>query len=342
MDSITAVPMSAISEETLAIESLMSMKTQYTVAATPPPPGGPTIEELNQLKTSRAKAALNSWYHRLNELYEFKLMYGHCDVPQKYPANRCLGIWVNKQRCEKVMYEENENHKTNLTPEKLIALEKIGFVWAKRKGDVIWNQRYNELLAFYKENGHSDLPCKYKPKPTLGRWVTSQRSMYKRGTLPSDYVQKLDDIGFTWDMYAKANEEMESSTAEEQMEETHIETNKCIEVGGGISVVSNSDQEKTRASKRRKRSTSLVNSQGDDNNVNSAALEGILLINLANALVGSTIRKENDTYSRHSTDLHNGNKNCVKKTKVDDEDDSSTITEVTDDELSAVCNMNEV
>lgn len=220
----------------------------------------PSDYEVNECKTLRAKLALQSWYQRLNELYEFKEQNGHCDVPQKYPPNRCLGIWVNKQRCEKVLYDElqeqqnennnvqptisrsnkkdkiivndefhdniaennnyddndddattnsfnqndvSSNNKTNLTAKKLQELEKVGFIWAKRKGDVIWNLRYHELYEFYQLYGHSDLPCKYRPKPTLGRWVTSQRSMYKRGTLPPDYIQKLDDIKFTWDMYSK-------------------------------------------------------------------------------------------------------------------------------------------
>jgi Helicase associated domain len=54
----------------------------------------PSDYELNECKTLRAKSALQSWYQRLNELYEFKQEHGHCDVPQKYPQNRCLGIWV--------------------------------------------------------------------------------------------------------------------------------------------------------------------------------------------------------------------------------------------------------
>jgi Helicase associated domain len=244
-----------ISEEKLAIESLLDMRSQ-AVVNTSRVPIEPSELEMNECKTLRSKTALENWYQRLNELYEYKQEHGNCDVPQKYPPNRCLGIWVNKQRCEKVVYDElREQHelppserqlreptkikvykkhrknpsvngddensspdeneedetthevytRTNLTAQKVYQLEKVGFVWAKRKGDVIWNLRYQELYEFFTKHGHSDLPCKYRPKPTLGRWVTSQRSMRKRGNLPTEYVKKLDAINFTWDMYSKTN-----------------------------------------------------------------------------------------------------------------------------------------
>jgi Helicase associated domain len=75
-------------------EQVQSMSTIYP----PVPPLGPSEQELNEATTARAKAALISWYQRLKELYDFKLKYGHTDVPQKYSDNRCLGIWINKQR----------------------------------------------------------------------------------------------------------------------------------------------------------------------------------------------------------------------------------------------------
>jgi Helicase associated domain len=245
-------------EQSLAIESLMCMKTQvptkapsstlpklgvtnkYIPSIPPPPPSGPSLEELEQTTTTRAKAALISWYQRLNELYQFKLKYGHCDVPQKYAENRCLGIWVNKQRCERVVFDEclpkkakytdeMEPMKTSLTVKKLYELEKIGFVWAKRKGDYIWNQHYNDLKSFFTKHGHSNLPCKYKPKPTLGRWITSQRSQFKRGTLPQEYIDKLDAIAFTWDMYAKTADDFDHETQQENQNRPGMQNsiNQC-------------------------------------------------------------------------------------------------------------------
>ena len=52
------------------------------------------------LKGSQYEKADCIWDVRFKELTAFKLEHGHCNVPQKYPTNKSLGIWVNKQRME--------------------------------------------------------------------------------------------------------------------------------------------------------------------------------------------------------------------------------------------------
>lgn len=41
--------------------------------------------------------------------------------------------------------------KTSMTQERVRRLESIGFAWAQPKGQVSWNKRYNELVAYKKE-----------------------------------------------------------------------------------------------------------------------------------------------------------------------------------------------
>lgn len=48
-------------------------------------------------------------------------------VPQKYPANKELGIWVNKQRMERKAFIEGK--KCSLTAKKIDKLEALGFEW---------------------------------------------------------------------------------------------------------------------------------------------------------------------------------------------------------------------
>ena len=48
-------------------------------------------------------------------------------VPQKYPPNRELGVWVNKQRMEKKAFDEGK--KSSMTEKKVARLEEVGFVW---------------------------------------------------------------------------------------------------------------------------------------------------------------------------------------------------------------------
>lgn len=162
----------------------------------------PSVEDMQNATTPRSKAALRMWYLRLNDLWKFKKEHGHCKVPQKYPENAPLGIWVNKQRME---YKNRINGGPNkLTDSKIAALVEVGFEWAKPKGDLSWNHRYSELAEYYHEHGDCLVPTKSKENPALGRWVSTQRSQYKRwkgeedSSMTQDRADKLDAIGFVW------------------------------------------------------------------------------------------------------------------------------------------------
>lgn len=60
------------------------------------------------------------------------------------------------QRMEKKGMDAGE--KTSMTPEKVRLLEKAGFIWAKRKGQAAWEEKFRELQQFQTQNGH----CKYR------------------------------------------------------------------------------------------------------------------------------------------------------------------------------------
>jgi hypothetical protein len=99
----------------------------------------------------RAQQALRTWYVRLGELHDYKIKYGDCNVPQKYPKNPPLGTWVNKQRMEYKNYLEGDKH--SLTETKLEKMEDVGFDWGKRKGDHSWEERYQQLAEYKNEKG---------------------------------------------------------------------------------------------------------------------------------------------------------------------------------------------
>ena len=62
-----------------------------------------------------------------------------------------------------------------------------------------WEQRFQELQAFKKENGHCNVPAVYPPNPALGTWAHSVRHAKKKGTLAEDRVRRLDALAFCWD-----------------------------------------------------------------------------------------------------------------------------------------------
>lgn len=102
----------------------------------------PTQAEWKACTTPRMKEALNTWYERFRELHIYRQKHRDCNVPQKYSPNRKLGVWVNKQRMEKKLLDDGK--RSSLTQEKIELLEQLGFVWAKRKGDHVWNERFQE------------------------------------------------------------------------------------------------------------------------------------------------------------------------------------------------------
>jgi hypothetical protein len=97
----------------------------------------------------------SSWEKRFAELLEFKSRHGHCEVPQNYKENTSLGIWVNKQRMEQKLRMEGKN--SSLNDARLQRLESVGFRWAKRKGQVSWNEKFEELKAYKREHGNVSL-----------------------------------------------------------------------------------------------------------------------------------------------------------------------------------------
>lgn len=98
-----------------------------------------------------------------------------------------------------------DNEKSSMTPERLAALQSIGFVWAKRKGQATWDAKYTQLQEYKSQFGDCLIPTKYAKDPALGRWVSTQREHYRlwkagdpRSKMNDEKAKLLDNIGFVW------------------------------------------------------------------------------------------------------------------------------------------------
>ena len=67
--------------------------------------------------------------------------------------------------------------RSTLTDEREKALEKIGFVWSTH--NALWEEKYNELAAFFHKHGHCNVPSKYPSNNKLSVWVRCQRRQYR-------------------------------------------------------------------------------------------------------------------------------------------------------------------
>lgn len=148
-------------------------------------------------------------YHRINRLNElgfewnvkdakWEQMFAECEEfkqaqngrirPKRWGGNRLLERWVLEQRR---LYRMGQ-----LRPERLSRLEKIGFTWSEQ--DSGWEAMFSALLAYKQSHENCDVPRRWSESPALGVWVALQRSLGRKGRLPSERVTRLNEIGFRW------------------------------------------------------------------------------------------------------------------------------------------------
>lgn len=157
------------------------------------------------------------WDSMFDELKEYKSTHGDTLVPATYLENPSLGYWVDRQRqLYRMRLEADEgydNQMITITDEKIERLDSIDFVWSVYEHT--WNARYEELKAYVNENGNALVPWKYPQNEQLGLWVMTQRRIYKlmqqgeqkgdeltdRSDVIDDRIQKLNEIGFVWDLH---------------------------------------------------------------------------------------------------------------------------------------------
>eukprot|EP00978_Attheya_sp_CCMP212_P012188 scaffold30346_cov52-Attheya_sp.AAC.1 len=150
------------------------------------------------LNTSQ-KRKYPSWDERFKELFDFKKVNGHTNVPQKSGP---LGIWVTTQRTQYRLLKEGKY--SLLTIERHDKLEGIGFTFIYGPARPHWDVQFQELLDFKKIEGHTNVPQKSGP---LGIWVETQRTQYrlwnegKHSTFTIERSVKLEGIGFRFKLH---------------------------------------------------------------------------------------------------------------------------------------------
>jgi hypothetical protein len=93
------------------------------------------------------------------------------------------------------MYRRNK-----LAEERKEMLEEVGFVWNcnAMRDDEAFHENYEKLAAFKKAKGHCNIPTRYRPDWSLGRWAAKMRDLYATEQLDADRLKALSDIGFAW------------------------------------------------------------------------------------------------------------------------------------------------
>jgi hypothetical protein len=77
-------------------------------------------------------------------------------------------------------------------------LDEIGFSWDVHKAE--WNEGFNYLNIYKNREGHCRVPRAYIENSfRLGTWVINQRA--KRAALSDERRQRLNRLGFVWDLF---------------------------------------------------------------------------------------------------------------------------------------------
>lgn len=107
------------------------------------------------------------WSEKFEDLCEFRRQYGHCHVPHTFTDNAPLAQWVKRQRYQYKLRIEGK--RSTLSDERVRLLNQIGFIWNSH--DVVWEERWQELLMFKHLHGHCIVPSNYDKNPQLAIWV---------------------------------------------------------------------------------------------------------------------------------------------------------------------------
>src|ERR1039457_858246 len=136
-----------------------------------------------------------AWEEGFSALEQFKAREGHCRVPARHlEANYRLGKWVQIQR----------GQRNGMSVERRSRLETLDFDWDRFTS--AWEAGFAALLKFHEREQHCHVPREYlEGSYRLGQWVREQRKW--RDTMSVERRQRLDALGFEWDLMTLAWEE---------------------------------------------------------------------------------------------------------------------------------------
>ena len=171
-----------------------------------------------------------NWMGSYRELEAFAKKHGHVKLRA---SDGKLGKWIANQRYQYKRWKLGESP-SSMTEKRAELLEALGMVWdcraeGKTNYDEKWQQHYQQLVTFQKENGHCFIPGN---SGSLGRWMSNQRKAYHNrlryniSALTDRREQLLRDIGFDFEVDGKTAFQIKQwKTNYEQLKDFHQQHN---------------------------------------------------------------------------------------------------------------------
>lgn len=160
-------------------------------------------ERLDKLKTINFdfshKAAedkvLLTWSERIEQLNEYFDKNGNYNIPKDSAKYKTLVNWLRHQRSKQL--------KNKLTPEQLSFFEEINFSleeYFSNEESFSWNENLLRLKKLKEDTGSFYIASNDKDYGTVLNWLRYQKSQFKQGLLPNDKIDKLLEIGYSFDI----------------------------------------------------------------------------------------------------------------------------------------------
>jgi hypothetical protein len=135
----------------------------------------------------------------LERLRAYKEVHGHCGVPTNYEEDPALWSFVDKNRQTHALWKQGKA--SSMNHEKIQILNELGFIWNAR--ETTWEENFDRLEAFCLEYGHCNVPPTFKQNQggaSLYNFVANQRADLKADCITKDRKERLDGIGFVWNI----------------------------------------------------------------------------------------------------------------------------------------------
>ena len=156
----------------------------------------------NKISEDRIKRLTNvgmnwnpdNWESRFNLVKQYYEEHGNINISQKEVIQ---GVWLGKW----IVSQKKAMDSGKLTEHQVQMLKTLPMEEVGRK-DNLWWSMYEEAKKYYEEFGNLNIPVNYLTSngKKLSDWIIRQRRNYKLGKMPSEHKEKLDDIGFIWDL----------------------------------------------------------------------------------------------------------------------------------------------
>lgn len=143
----------------------------------------------------------DNWESRFNLVKQYYEEHGNINISQKEVIQ---GIWLGKW----IVSQKKSMESGKLTNEQIEMLKTLPMEEVGRKDNRWWSM-YEEARKYYLKFGHLNVPMDYitSSGKKLSDWIIRQRRNYKLGKMPLEHKEKLDDIGFVWDIKDKLSED---------------------------------------------------------------------------------------------------------------------------------------